>query len=337
MSTMPSFPVDSEPSGTVALDGQPRRPVREPLEKATTMSDPALIPASSSSVRAGASTPAVRPPVLEVGPREMDATATGQTVFEVEGVDVYYGSFRAVRDVSLDICDRQITAFIGPSGCGKTTVLRCLNRMNDLIEGCRVEGSIDYHGVDLYDPKVDAVEVRKRIGMVFQKPNPFPKSIYDNVAFGPKLSGVRNRSELDDMVEKALTQAALWDEVKDRLKSSAMGMSGGQQQRLCIARTIAVEPEVVLMDEPCSALDPIATARIEDLMQELKTKYTIVIVTHNMQQAARVSDRTAFFTAEVNPAGDTRTGVLVEYNDTQVMFSNPADERTENYVTGRFG
>jgi phosphate transport system ATP-binding protein len=280
----------------------------------------------------------MRPSVGELPTREADpATQAGQTVFQVDGLEVYYGAFRAVRNVSLDICDRQITAFIGPSGCGKTTVLRCLNRMNDLIEGCRVEGTIDYHGVDLYDPKVDAVEVRKRIGMVFQKPNPFPKSIYDNVAFGPKLSGVRKGSDLDDMVEKALTQAALWDEVKDRLKSSAMGMSGGQQQRLCIARTIAVEPEVVLMDEPCSALDPIATARIEDLMQELKTKYTIVIVTHNMQQAARVSDRTAFFTAEVNPAGDTRTGVLVEYNDTQVMFSNPSDERTENYVTGRFG
>jgi len=216
-------------------------------------------------------------------------------------------------------------------------VLRCLNRMNDLIDGCRVEGRLDYHGIDLYDAKIDAVEVRKRIGMVFQKPNPFPKSIYENVAFGPKLSGVKRGSELDDIVEKALTQAALWDEVKDRLKSSAMGMSGGQQQRLCIARTIAVEPEVVLMDEPCSALDPIATARIEELMQELKTRYTIVIVTHNMQQAARTSDRTAFFTAEVNDAGDSRTGVLVEYDDTQKIFSNPRDARTENYVTGRFG
>jgi phosphate transport system ATP-binding protein len=265
------------------------------------------------------------------------AATTASVVFDIEGLDVHYGSFRAVRDVSLQIGQRQITAFIGPSGCGKTTVLRCLNRMNDLIENCRVSGSVDYHGVDLYDPKVDPVEVRKRIGMVFQKPNPFPKSIYDNVAFGPKLSGVRNRGELDDIVERALTRAALWDEVKDRLKSSAMGMSGGQQQRLCIARTIAVEPEVVLMDEPCSALDPIATARIEDLMRELTADYTIVIVTHNMQQAARVSDRTAFFTAEVNPAGDQRTGVLIEYNDTQKIFSNPSDERTENYVTGRFG
>jgi phosphate transport system ATP-binding protein len=266
----------------------------------------------------------------------VDADPSG-LVFDVQGLDVFYGGFRAVRDVSLQIREREITSFIGPSGCGKTTVLRCLNRMNDLVDGCRVEGRVDYHGIDLYDPKIDAVEVRKRIGMVFQKPNPFPKSIYDNVAFGPRLSGVKRGAELDDIVQKALTQAALWDEVKDRLKSSAMGMSGGQQQRLCIARTIAVEPEVVLMDEPCSALDPIATARIEELMQELKTRYTIVIVTHNMQQAARVSDRTAFFTAEVNPAGDTRTGILVEYDDTQKIFSNPHDGRTENYVTGRFG
>jgi phosphate transport system ATP-binding protein len=280
-----------------------------------------------------------RPQVVSVADDQGAAveSAPAHLVFDVRELEVYYGSFRAVRDVSMQIRDREITAFIGPSGCGKTTVLRCFNRMNDLIEGCRVGGTVNYHGVDLYDSQVDAVEVRKRIGMVFQKPNPFPKSIYDNVAFGPRLSGVRNKSELDDLVEQALTQAALWDEAKDRLKSSAMGMSGGQQQRLCIARTIAVKPEVVLMDEPCSALDPIATARIEDLMQELKSDYTIIIVTHNMQQAARVSDRTAFFTAEVNPAGDTRTGVLVEYDDTQKIFSNPADERTETYVTGRFG
>jgi phosphate transport system ATP-binding protein len=258
-------------------------------------------------------------------------------VFAIHDLEVHYGAYRAVRSVSLDIPDRQITAFIGPSGCGKTTVLRCLNRMNDLIEGCRVGGQLRYHGIDLYDPKVDPVEVRKRIGMVFQKPNPFPKSIFDNVAFGPRLAGVRNRGELRDRVEKALTQAALWDEVKDRLKSSALGLSGGQQQRLCLARAIAVHPEVVLMDEPCSALDPIATAHIEDLMQELKADYTIVIVTHNMQQAARVSDRTAFFTAEVNTETDTRTGRLVEYDETAKIFSNPADQRTENYVTGRFG
>jgi len=256
-------------------------------------------------------------------------------VFEVQGLNVFYGDFRAVRDVDIDVRQYEITAFIGPSGCGKTTVLRCFNRMNDLVEVARVEGSISYHGVDLYDEDVDPVEVRRRIGMVFQKPNPFPKSIYDNVAFGPKVAGMSG--SIDDIVERALKRAALWDEVKDRLKDSAMGLSGGQQQRLCIARTIAVEPEVVLMDEPCSALDPIATARIEDLMQELKSDYTIVIVTHNMQQAARVSDRTAFFTTEVQNETDTRTGFLVEYDRTETMFSNPSDERTENYVTGRFG
>jgi phosphate transport system ATP-binding protein len=258
-----------------------------------------------------------------------------EVVFDVDQLNVYYGPFRAVRDVSLQVHKYEITAFIGPSGCGKSTVLRCFDRMNDLIESARVEGKVMYHGVDLYDPRVDPVEVRKRIGMVFQKPNPFPKSIFDNVAFGPRLNGVKKG--LDDVVEEALRGAALWDEVKDRLKKSAMGLSGGQQQRLCIARAIAVNPEVVLMDEPCSALDPIATARIEDLMQEIKSKYTIIIVTHNMQQAARVSDRTAFFTTEVNPESDTRTGLLVEYDYTDKMFSAPADERTENYVTGRFG
>lgn len=258
-------------------------------------------------------------------------------VFDIRDLDVYYSAFRAVRDVNLDIRRNQITAFIGPSGCGKTTVLRCLNRMNDLVGTARVEGKVLYHGVDLYGPEVSATAVRRQIGMVFQKPNPFPKSIYDNVAFGPRINGVKKRSELDDIVEKSLRGAALWDEVKDRLKASALGMSGGQQQRLCIARTIAVEPEVVLMDEPCSALDPIATARVEDLMQELKRNYTIVIVTHNMQQAARASDRTAFFTAEVSDSGDRRTGVLVEFDDTQKIFSNPADQRTENYITGRFG
>ena len=263
--------------------------------------------------------------------------ATGVTVFETRDLAVYYGGFRAVRDVDLDIRQHEITALIGPSGCGKSTVLRCFDRMNDLIEGARVEGDVRYHGVDLYGPDVDAVEVRRRIGMVFQKPNPFPKSIYDNLAVGPRLNGVKKKGELDEIVESSLRRAALWDEVKDRLKESAMGLSGGQQQRLCIARCIAVNPEVILMDEPCSALDPIATARIEDLMQEIKREYTIIIVTHNMQQAARVSDRTAFFTTEVNPESDRRTGVLVEYNPTPKIFSNPDDERTEQYVTGRFG
>jgi phosphate transport system ATP-binding protein len=258
------------------------------------------------------------------------------TVFDVHDLSVFYGSFRAVRNVDFQIRQHQVTAFIGPSGCGKTTVLRSFNRMHDLTEGARVEGRLEYHGIDLYGAGVNAVEVRRRIGMVFQKPNPFPKSIYDNVAYGPKLGGAK-RSELDDIVQRSLEQAALWDEVKDRLKKSALGLSGGQQQRLCIARTMAVEPEVILMDEPCSALDPIATGRIEDLMDEIKSRYTIIIVTHNMQQAARVSDRCAFFTTEVNEQSDTRTGILVEYDATEKMFSNPSDERTENYVTGRFG
>jgi phosphate transport system ATP-binding protein len=258
-------------------------------------------------------------------------------VFEVRDLSVYYGNFRAVREVNLDIRRTEITAFIGPSGCGKSTVLRCFDRMNDLIPGARAEGTLNYHGVPLYGPDVDPVEVRRRIGMVFQKPNPFPKSIYDNVAYGPRLGGTRKRAALDSIVEESLTKAALWDEVKDRLKESALGMSGGQQQRLCIARAIATRPEVVLMDEPCSALDPIATARIEDLMQEIKNEFTIVIVTHNMQQAARVSDATAFFSTEINPESDRRTGLLVEFDRTETIFSNPSDERTENYITGRFG
>jgi phosphate transport system ATP-binding protein len=266
---------------------------------------------------------------------DAEPAASGPRVFDVRDLDVYYGSFRAVREVEVAIAQREITAFIGPSGCGKTTVLRCLNRMNDLIESARVEGTILFHGVDLYDAKVSPVEVRRRVGMVFQKPNPFPKSIYDNVAYGPRVCGMKHN--LDDTVEKALRGAALWDEVKDRLKASGLSLSGGQQQRLCIARAIATDPEVLLMDEPCSALDPIATARIEDLMQEIKDEFTIVIVTHNMQQAARVSDRTAFFTTEVNPESDTRTGLLVECDATEKIFSNPSDERTENYVTGRFG
>ena len=258
-------------------------------------------------------------------------------VFEVRDLSVFYGDFRAVREVTLDVKQHEITAFIGPSGCGKTTVLRCLNRMNDLIPGARPEGTVHYHGVDLYGSKVDPVEVRRRIGMVFQKPNPFPKSIFDNVAYGPRLLGTKRKAELEDLVELSLTKAALWDEVKDRLNDSANGLSGGQQQRLCIARAIATKPDVLLMDEPCSALDPIATARIEDLMQEIKDEFTIVIVTHNMQQAARVSDATAFYSTEVNPDSDRRTGQLVEFNRTETIFSNPSDERTENYITGRFG
>jgi phosphate transport system ATP-binding protein len=264
-------------------------------------------------------------------------TDSQRVVFDVRDLAVFYGDFRAVRDVSLEIRKHEITAFIGPSGCGKSTVLRCFDRMNDLIESARVEGTILYHGIDLYASNVDPVEVRRRIGMVFQKPNPFPKSIYDNLAFGPRVNGIKSKSELDHIVEHSLKRAALWDEVKDRLKSSALGLSGGQQQRLCIARCIAVEPDVILMDEPCSALDPIATARIEELMKEIVSEFTIVIVTHNMQQAARVSDRTAFFTTEVNTESDRRTGVLVEFNPTTKVFSNPDDERTELYVTGRFG
>ncbi|MEO7370108.1 MAG: phosphate ABC transporter ATP-binding protein PstB, partial [Ilumatobacteraceae bacterium] len=245
--------------------------------------------------------------------------------------------FKAVRDVTLNIRPHEIAAFIGPSGCGKSTVLRCFNRMNDTVAGARVEGSVRFHGVDLYGPNVSATQVRRHIGMVFQKPNPFPKSIYDNVAYGPRIAGGLKKNDLDDLVEESLRSAALWDEVKDRLKSSGLGLSGGQQQRLCIARALAVQPEVILMDEPCSALDPIATARIEDLMHEIKTRYTIVIVTHNMQQAARISDRVAFFTTEVSSTSDRRTGVLVEFGRTSKMFSNPSDERTEAYVTGRFG
>ena len=255
-------------------------------------------------------------------------------VFEVGGLNAYYGSFRAVRDISMDVGRNEITAFIGPSGCGKSTMLRCFNRMNDLIETARVEGSIRYHGVDLYGPDVDPVEVRRRIGMVFQKPNPFPKSIYDNVAFGPKIA--KFDGDMDDLVQESLERAALWEEVKDKLEQSAYSLSGGQQQRLCIARAIATSPDVVLMDAPGSALDPIATLRIEELMYELKRDYTIIIVTHNMQQAARVSDRTAFFTVDVSEDGQ-RTGVLVEFDETGKLFTNPNERATEDYITGRFG
>ena len=260
--------------------------------------------------------------------------ATRETIFDIRDVSVWYGDFRAVRDLTIPIARNEITALIGPSGCGKTTFLRCLNRMNDLIEGTRVEGTILYHGVDLYDERVDPVEVRRRIGMVFQKPNPFPKSVYDNVAFGPRIGGYRG--SMDDLVEESLQRAALWDEVKGKLKDSAISLSGGQQQRLCIARAIATRPDVILMDEPCSALDPIATSKIEDLMRDLVSEYTIVIVTHNMQQAARVSDRTAFFTVQVTEEGH-RTGHIVEFDRTETIFTNPSDPRTEGYVTGRFG
>ena len=263
-----------------------------------------------------------------------DATTATDLVLEIEDLAVWYGLDQAVREVSLPIERNRITALIGPSGCGKTTVLRCLNRMNDLIEGVRIEGSVRYHGADLYDPQVDPVEVRRRIGMVFQKPNPFPKSVYDNITFGPKVGGAHGN--LDDLVEEALTRAALWDEVKDKLSGSAMALSGGQQQRLCIARAIATKPDVILMDEPCSALDPVATAKIEDLMQELRSEYTIVIVTHNMQQAARVSGRTAFFTVDVEEGG-RRVGTVVEFDRTETIFTNPSDPRTEAYITGRFG
>jgi phosphate transport system ATP-binding protein len=254
-----------------------------------------------------------------------------EAIFHLEDVTVSYGEKAAVRDVSFDIATKEITALIGPSGCGKSTLIRCLNRMNDLIPSARVEGKVLYHDQDLYGPEVDAVEVRKRIGMVFQKPNPFPKSIYDNIAFGPRVLGMKG--DLDDIVERALVHAAVWDEVKDRLKSNAFGMSGGQQQRLCIARALAVEPDVILMDEPCSALDPISTGKIEDLMMQLREEYSIVIVTHNMQQAARVSDRTAFFTVEP----EDRVGRLIEYDDTETVFTNPSDSRTEAYVTGKVG
>jgi len=301
---------------TTDAGAETRSPVIPPLWRASDLGDPAR--------------PGAEPAVDQTA-----AVAVEVPVFEISELNVFYGRHRAVRDVNLAVDANRITAFIGPSGCGKTTVLRCLNRMNDLVASARIEGTIRYRGLDLYDPAVDAVEVRRRIGMVFQKPNPFPKSIFDNVAFGPKIAGMKG--DMVEIVEQALRKAALWDEVKGRLKSSATELSGGQQQRLCIARAIATQPEVILMDEPCSALDPIATTRIEDLMQELKHEYTIVIVTHNMQQAARVSDMTAFFTAEVNPESDTRTGVLVEYDDTQRMFTSPHDARTESYVTGRFG
>jgi phosphate transport system ATP-binding protein len=273
---------------------------------------------------------------LKARPAGDRAAASAETVFRLDDVHVYYGRFLALRGVTLDVGRNEITAFIGPSGCGKSTLIRCLNRMNDLIPGARVEGKIEYHNQDLYGDDVDPVEVRRRIGMVFQKPNPFPKSIYENVAFGPRVIGMKPAS-MDDLVERSLRAAAVWDEVKDKLKQNALDLSGGQQQRLCIARAIAVSPDVILMDEPCSALDPVSTARIEDLMEDLKRDYTIVIVTHNMQQAARVSDRTAFFTAEAAEGTGDRTGLLVEYDRTDAIFTHPVDRRTEDYITGRFG
>jgi phosphate transport system ATP-binding protein len=273
-------------------------------------------------------------PPKEPAPEEKPEPAR-EIIFELAGVEVQYSGVTAVTGVNIEIAANEITAFIGPSGCGKTTVLRSLNRMHDITPGAEVLGKVTFHGEDLYGSKVDPAEVRRRIGMVFQKPNPFPKSVYDNVAYGPRINGIK-RGEIEDRVEKALNQAALWDEVNGKLRKSALALSGGQQQRLCIARCLAVEPDVILMDEPCSALDPIATARIEDLMDELKNHYTIVIVTHNMQQAARVSDRTAFFTAEVDDAGHRR-GRLIEYDVTETIFTHPSDPRTEGYITGRFG
>jgi phosphate transport system ATP-binding protein len=258
----------------------------------------------------------------------------GDIVIRTENVSIFYGAFQAVRNVFIDIPKNKVVAFIGPSGCGKSTLLRCYNRLNDLIPGARVEGKISYQGVDLYDPKVDPVEVRRRIGMVFQRPNPFPKSIYENIAFGARINGYKG--DMDELVERSLRGAALWDEVKDKLKESGLSLSGGQQQRLCIARTIAIEPEVILMDEPCSALDPISTLRVEDLIHDLKQRFTIIIVTHNMQQASRVADYTAFFNAEAGDSG-SRFGYLVEYDRTENIFNAPKQQATQDYVSGRFG
>ena len=271
----------------------------------------------------------------------LDAGSAGlpaqEMIMEARDLQVHYGEYLAVRNVNLQIHRNEITALIGPSGCGKSTIIRCFNRMNDLIPSAKVGGTVLYRGIDLYGPEANAGEVRRRIGMVFQKPNPFPKSIYDNVAFGPRVNGKPSKSETDELVERSLKRAALWEEVKDRLKQPAFSLSGGQQQRLCIARALAVDPDVLLMDEPCSALDPIATGRIEDLMHEIKGQYPIVIVTHNMQQAARVSDRTAFFNTEVDADATRPTGVLVEYDSTRKIFSTPSDPRTEQYITGRMG
>ncbi len=276
-------------------------------------------------------------PRLKPTAQQQAEAAPGALIFDVKNVSIWYSAFKAVTDVSLPSYEHEITAFIGSSGSGKTTVLRSFNRMNDLVPGARLEGEIYYRGESLYGRDVSPIAVRRRIGMVFQKPNPFPKSIYDNVAYGPRINGEHSKRKLDEIVEHSLRQAALWDEVKDRLNKSGLSLSGGQAQRLCIARTLAVEPDVVLMDEPCSALDPIATGAIEDLMRDIKSRYTIVIVTHNMQQATRVSDRTAFYSVLRNEESDTRTGVLVEYGKTEQIFEDPADGRTKAYVTGRMG
>ncbi len=347
MSTASTFQDQSKLENSIAIPEMPDRET-EPTAAAT----PATVAAPAATTPTHAvelSTPQSHP-AFEAGTAQLEAeTASDEAleqdevpaknlVYKVNDLNVYYGDYHALRNVDLEIEANEITAFIGPSGCGKTTLLRCFNRMNDLIPTARIEGMIEYLGVNLYDSQVSAVEVRRRIGMVFQKPNPFPKSIFDNVAYGPRITGLAKRGQaLNDIVERSLQKAALFDEVKDRLNNSAMGLSGGQQQRLCIARAIAVNPDVLLMDEPCSALDPVATTRIEDLMNELKQDYTIVIVTHNMQQAARVSDMTAFFSVDVASETDTRTGILVEYGKTEEIFSTPKDTRTEHYVTGRFG
>ncbi len=274
---------------------------------------------------------------LPEGQSSRSANFANEMIMKSVGLQVHYGDFLAVRDVNLTIHKSEITALIGPSGCGKSTIIRCFNRMNDLIPSAKVGGNVFYKGIDLYGPEANSGEVRRRIGRVFQKPNPFPKSMYENVAFGPKVNGKPSKAETDEIVERSLKRAALWEEVKDRLKQSAFSLSGGQQQRLCIARALAVEPDVLLMDEPCSALDPIATARIEDLMAEIKTEYPIIIVTHNMQQAARVSDRTAFFNTEIGANATRPTGVLVEYDTTRKIFSAPSDARTEQYISGKIG
>ncbi|HLM27209.1 MAG TPA: phosphate ABC transporter ATP-binding protein PstB [Thermoleophilaceae bacterium] len=284
----------------------------------------------------GATPEVVGAPVIQTEAKgQRPEAGRRNTIYELDDVGVSYGGVPAVREVDFPIYENEITALIGPSGCGKSTLIRCLNRMNDLIPTAEVTGKVVYHGQNLYDDSIDPVQVRKRIGMVFQKPNPFPKSIYDNIAFGPRVLGTKG--DMDEIVENALRRGALWDEVKDRLKANAFGMSGGQQQRLCIARALATNPDVVLMDEPCSALDPISTGRIEDLMFELKEDYSIVIVTHNMQQAARVSNMTAFFTVELDADEKHRTGRVIEYDDTEKVFTNPSDERTEAYVTGKVG
>jgi len=316
----------SENRGAVVMDESEQRP--ETLSEVGVLPETEAVDVLQESAKLAEITRERR--------RQANDGADAETVFEMQDVSVTYGGSYAVQGVNMSIRKNEITALIGPSGCGKTTVLRCLNRTNDLIPGAKVEGKILYHGIDLYGPRVEPVEVRRRIGMVFQKPNPFPKSIYDNIAFGPRVGGFKG--DMDELVERSLRRAALWDEVKRDLKASAMALSGGQQQRLCIARCIAVEPDVILMDEPCSALDPVSTLRIEELMYELVSEYTIVIVTHNMQQAARVSDRTGFFTvAEGQDEKDHRIGMLVEFDLTPTVFTNPSDSRTEAYVTGRFG